>query len=1088
MDQARVVSKAVPECVRYLLILPKPLSDIFSSKPQLSSPVKSQQTKASPLFTIAQDAKSAPQIAQQPLTRSQADSGYHGSQDEMDVDAPVPSSAVKAATQIPLKEASKRHTLRNANDVLSQEGSFHSAKEEQIAKIAIPAQDSDVPVDEIIEHQPFTEPASGSIQHEQHIEEHDFDTIGTPSDASTPERPVLRKKSSLTFAALPAREPLKTSIGARVSRTSHLEQSRPGPSRASHMGRNTVGHQIRQSEAAEEDEEEDDESGDGSHIEILGRDESDSDTRATRLHNKSSTQRLHDKISMLGKAPAPRPSKSIPSAATLVAEHLRKSETASKIDRKGLRDDDDSWIKPLKSPESNQRPQYAKGYTADVMEGLAGSDADESENQDFDIRAPELIAYEERLKTPQARISPSPGKAYNTFHQKSASTATLVSPEKAAMQEPPSPARTISHPNPITTPKGSPSRMMAPLSASKSKLHSIMKTAKGLFSSSASVSAAAKMETLSPKALQIAVQNMPGLYPNMQAMLEDKPLPSSPPREGRKTRSSTEKEKDTKQQGKASKAMQKMEEQLESARQKEQQNALQYKINTKSLPQPARVSPRRQPEQQHEVEHHHEVGDMAPPPVPQQSKLSRPTKPTRDPVMKPRPQPVAIRVGTHRMPVTTTSLANASQETLPAEPKRPGLSKKTSTASLNSNSSFKPSVSAHTSKPRALLAAERKKEQDEREAQRKLEQKKEIERKRAAQDEVKRQEQAKRAEAERKERERLAAEQAKRQAQLQANERKRMENAKKAEQQRAERATAEATRPASRLGSAQPLNRSVLGHNVPTNPAKPAKRPMDDEAGMTRPQAPRFGAASQQADAKRRRTEDEDAIQPAPPRPTMSGAPVRQSNLGKKPSIFSHGAYAPAPPTGHIGQLSQFPQPGQPRLAHPTAMAQYGNGAKIPFAEMPNPPQHVNKTPGSSYAQHKIGAGVQLVKSSPQYQNGESIHLPEIPTDSEDEDSDAETNAFAVPDWATPGHLTDQLLQQESLDGDAVFGPIAPLKMEEIFAKGNKERLKRMRDRTSSANWAMSGDGLTLEEVRHDREMRERMRQDGGWRYGNGTH
>ena len=60
--------------------------------------------------------------------------------------------------------------------------------------------------------------------------------------------------------------------------------------------------------------------------------------------------------------------------------------------------------------------------------------------------------------------------------------------------------------------------------------------------------------------------------------------------------------------------------------------------------------------------------------------------------------------------------------------------------------------------------------------------------------------------------------------------------------------------------------------------------------------------------------------------------------------------------------------------------------------------------------------------------------------------------------------------------------------MEEIFAKGNKERLKRMRDRTSSANWAMSGDGLTLEEVRHDREMRERMRQDGGWRYGNGTH
>ena len=89
-----------------------------------------------------------------------------------------------------------------------------------------------------------------------------------------------------------------------------------------------------------------------------------------------------------------------------------------------------------------------------------------------------------------------------------------------------------------------------------------------------------------------------------------------------------------------------------------------------------------------------------------------------------------------------------------------------------------------------------------------------------------------------------------------------------------------------------------------------------------------------------------------------------------------------------------------------------------------------------------------------------------------------------MPSWATPGHLNDQLLRQEGIEADAVFGPIAPLKMEEIFAKGNKDRLKRMRERTSSANWAISGDGLTLEEVRIDREQRERMRLEGGWRYG----
>lgn len=127
---------------------------------------------------------------------------------------------------------------------------------------------------------------------------------------------------------------------------------------------------------------------------------------------------------------------------------------------------------------------------------------------------------------------------------------------------------------------------------------------------------------------------------------------------------------------------------------------------------------------------------------------------------------------------------------------------------------------------------------------------------------------------------------------------------------------------------------------------------------------------------------------------------------------------------------------------------------------------------------------IQTVKSSPQYPNGEAIHLPEIPTDSEDEDSEDEGNAFPLPDWATPGHLTEQLMRQEGLDGDAVFGPIAPLKMEEIFSKGNKDRLKRLRDRTSSANWTLSGDGLTLEEVRADREQRERMRLEGGWKFG----
>lgn len=259
----------------------------------------------------------------------------------------------------------------------------------------------------------------------------------------------------------------------------------------------------------------------------------------------------------------------------------------------------------------------------------------------------------------------------------------------------------------------------------------------------------------------------------------------------------------------------------------------------------------------------------------------------------------------------------------------------------------------------------------------------------------------------------------------------------------------------------------MINHALPTNPVKPAKRPLEEEGGPAR-------VLNKGENGKRRKTEEENVAENAP-RPVVSGAPIRQSQLGKKPSIFNHGTYGPAATGSHMGQ---FPQP--PTRAAPPQMQQFGTGAKIPFAEGPNAPAPV-KTPVAMMQQKTI----QTVKSSPQYVNGEAIHLPEIPTDSEDEDSDDDGNAFPIPDWATPGHLTEQLLRQEAMDGDAVFGPIGPLKMEEIFAKGNKERLKRLRDRTSSANWAISGDGLTLEEVRADREQRERMRRDGGWRYGN---
>jgi hypothetical protein len=1131
------------------------LSDVFSSNPR-GTPVSSRANKFNKQitqFAIAQDVdvRQPTAIEPEPLPpASHTDSGYHGSSQE-EVDANVPARAIPWPAQAPAHDSELRKVVLPGKpayqeDRRTTEGSFHSAKEEQTAKVSFAQQERPDEMGQIKTALPEAAEAAAipPIVSKQDLKEqnalcaaeppaeNDFEDIGSPSDGSTPDRPLIRK-SSLTFASLPAREPMKQSLGARTSKASQLDQAKPAQSSylVWHTGEPHMIPRGPEEQPAKGDQEAlymNDDRDDAVEV-----DESDPEVKAAKLHHKFSTQRLHEKIDMLGKSQATRLSKSIPSAAALAASHLRQSEAASRQERPAERpigvagsvadDDDDDWIKPLASPPNAPEAPLAKSHTADAVEGFASDDTEDEE--EFDMRAPELIAHGERMRTP-ARMSPGPGKLMSGYgHVKSASTVTLVSPGKADMAPAASPAKTISVSNPqfpSTTPQGSPRRgVTGTLSASKSRLQSIMKTAKGLFTSSAGVSAAAKLETLSPDALRMAANNMPGLYPSLNGMFENKPLPPSPPKEGRKTRSSSEREKEEKKREKEARAQLKVDNQLEKAREQEKQKAAQYKeaqqnaaasVN-ETMARPSRSSPRKVVQERGNVESAHGSYDMAPPAIPTQPpKLSRPTKPMRETAQRPKPHPVAIRVGTlsQRMPMTTSSLASNLQETLQsAEPRRPGPTKKASNASLQSvasNPGFKMPVSSQPAKPRALLAAERKKEQDEREAQRKAEQKREVERKRAAQqEEAKKQEQRQQQEAERKERERVAVEQAKRAAQKQAIERKRMDEAKKMEQQRLERVAHDAVgtevdtegleayvcqppagsaRPPSRLGAGQPLSRSLINHPLPTNPAKPAKRPLEEDLGQTRPQAPRFGAAAQQTDAKRRRTEDESIIEVAP-RPTISGAPIRQSNLGKKPSLFNYAGYAPAPSAPHISQaqsqMQQLPHPHNPhRVVHPTVMAQYANGAKIPFADAPNPPAHSSKTPVSSY-QHKT---LQLVKSSPQYPNGEAIQLPEILTDSEDEDSSDEGNAFPVPDWATPGHLTDQLIRQESIDGDAVFGPIAPLKMEEIFAKGNKDRLKRMRERTSSANWAISGDGLTLEEIRADREQRERMRREGGWRYG----
>lgn len=94
----------------------------------------------------------------------------------------------------------------------------------------------------------------------------------------------------------------------------------------------------------------------------------------------------------------------------------------------------------------------------------------------------------------------------------------------------------------------------------------------------------------------------------------------------------------------------------------------------------------------------------------------------------------------------------------------------------------------------------------------------------------------------------------------------------------------------------------------------------------------------------------------------------------------------------------------------------------------------------------------------------ENIELPEVHSDYEFSDDEPRPDAFEPPEWAQTPELRQALEQQSTLNPDAIFGPIQPLRMEEIFT--GAARQGRFKVRSSSANWALTGDALTLEEER----------------------
>lgn len=951
------------------------------------------------------------------------------SEDDMDIDQSAP-----VATTVPVAREEQQNLLpenspvqihQDSQSIMEEqrttEGSFLSAKED-MAGVEISKEVSGTTLDTNMNldpqpsvpvlsipgsfflvtsavEEPIAEDATdlGGVDNESVLEDdNSLDALRSASEVSTPVKSLIRK-SSLTFATLPAREPLtaKQSIGSRISGTTHFDQSRATMSRGSFLGQYTRGKSLSDSRQPDLTNNEPDGPVDMVQEEVpsIAREESDTETKMTRFHNKSSTQRLHEKINMLGKSQPARPTKSIPAAVAItqpIYPDLPQSEMQLSISQKVLakttasnessnNDDDDDWIQPphAQLKDARQKP-LMNGDTADIEKDIEKDIKGKGKMKDQQVG----VGNHDRNVT--RALPPPPHSVILSGHD---DMQGQLIPDSTALNAPPlkineisktkaaeksdapalSPAKTKHSAQAPSTPVGTPSSKRyvdGPLSASKSKIQSIMKTARGLFTSSAGVSAQARMETLSPHSMRTRAQAREPLNddflranPNALPAANDK-APNTPvkPTEGRRTRSSTEKEEKRKAQ--EAKERERVDSALEQARETERKAAAQKQeptypvlssfnsdaqvndaapLNGAQPNRATRQSPRRLPKEEEtknepqppekQINNAEKVPTnhaMAPPPYHPQpppsqlqrpKDLRRPIKPAKEMAPKPKPQPVAIRVGTlsQRIPLTNAALSSTLQESLaPPKPKQPGLAKKASNASLQtstSNNSLKSSVNLSAPKPKALLAAERKKEQvshvhklicvnfaksfqDEKEAQRKLDQKRENDRKRALQqEELRRQEQVQRQEAERqREKERAAAsEEPKKLAQRQAIEKRRLELEKK-EQQRQATIQQEKSQPPStmnrpELGGARHPSKlhtvqdySKTSNQPPCNPARPPiKRVFEPEADDEpfRPARIAPGQSYQQTDVKRRRTEDEDVQE------LMVRPPIRRSTIRK---------------------------------------------------------------------------------------------------------------------------------------------------------------------------------------------------------------
>jgi hypothetical protein len=791
--------------------------------------------------------------------------------------------------------------------------------------------------------------------HDDVEDDMEVDEEPTPSEHSSPVKPLVRK-SSLTFACLPAREPIlpKKSMG----RTSQIR----------HTGGKSLGaSQIVQSVDSQNDDFDMDDD-----RPALQREESET----TKTHNKTSTQRLFERFQMLEQhAPPKRISQN------LLSQSSRPSAYPSQP-------------KEVAAPAqtSQSQPAYPTLPTEPEKDE---PEEDEEDDDDSWIAAPTKTASTANPVRPPIN--------------KSHTIAIHSSPLKLK----PSPIKLVSTSNPdlsaaadSTTPVGSPAGKKytdAPLSASKAKFYSALRAAKDKLIGSTAASAQVKLDGLSsPRRPELqpafSSDDLPSspkraerpisLFSHMRSPSKDsiksskstksaktdKPAetPGSPVKE-RKTRSSTEREK-TKEREAREKEMlhkQKSEDKLREMREKEQSKAAAYHKKTASAPAIAKT-PSQMPSQTSlkpapsvntatklaprpdvvrlnsapKDQGTDSADEMPPPPPPKSLLPTFPTTKVRPPkkLVKPNSKDA---LGKPQEPQKIFIKNQYARAPPPAARPAPVTTKSTGSSTLGKSTSSKPTA-ATLSRPGTAMA-----------------------------------------------------------------------------------------------NKVAPIAKSAP--NTLKAPPPKASRPQSQAAASfekSKPHVPqpRADLAAARAPTNLRTVQDANSIRVPP------------VNTAKPPkrALDNNDIETIQRPPKRPSQLKQNPiTPGHP--------SQYAKG-KIPGLE-------------SALASHSKSR-----QPSMQYPNGDDIKLPEIMTDSEDEDSD---NEFEQPSWVNTPNLREMLSTQQLMDPEAIFGPIAPLNMEQVFP--NKERHKRFRERTSSAYWVH--DQVTDEEKRKEREARERLVREGAWTY-----